>query len=258
MSDSEQCPLCEAEAVNHDIEFASGVCAECGFVIKSRDQPIDSDQTASADSLELSSSESSTERNQVLEVKDSSEQNLVKLLSMTESLGEILLLSPEGRIRAAEIVTEAWRRNILHGRSMSAGAGAAVHIACRELGCPRPVRRIADVAEIDSAVLYDTYQPLVDVLSLNLDAPQPIEFVPFICKSLERSPTETTVAQDLLRDRKEGIAGNPAGVAAAAVYVTLQNQTPEDAVTYREVGKVVKMTKETVWKQATELRQSGP
>ena len=255
MSDPEQCPLCEAEAVNHDIEFTPGVCAECGFVVKNRDQTVDPDQTVSADGPELTPpSEPFTGGDQVVEVKDSSEQNLVELLSMTETLGETLLLSPEGRIRAAEIVTEAWRNNILHGRSMSAGAGAAVHIACRELGCPRPVRRIADAAEIDQAVLYGTYQPLADVLSLDLDSPQPIEFVPFICESLERSPAETA-AQDLLRNRKKEIAGNPAGTAAAAVYIALRNQTPDDAVTYRRVGEVVKKTKETVWKRATELRQ---
>lgn len=255
MSGSNECPLCGAEAVDDDIEFAPGVCSECGFVVKNRNQSADLDQIRPVDDPEsLPSPKPSEEENQALEVRDSSEENLVELLSMTETLGETLLVSSEGQIRAGEVVTEAWRRNILHGRSMSAGAGAAVHAACRELEHPRPARRIADAVEINTTELYDTYQPLVDVLSLDLNSPQPVEFVPFICNSLERSPAEIAAAQDLLRDRKKEMAGNPAGIAAAAVYITLRDQAPEDAVTYREVGETIKMTKETVWKRATELR----
>lgn len=258
MSEIGKCPLCERENVDQNIEFASGVCTDCGFVISDREQSVEPGQTEVVDISESSTaSVLSEEWTQVVEVQDRSEQNLVDLLSMTETLGETLLVSSDGRIRAAEVVTEAWRRDILHGRSMSAGAGAAVHIACRESGYPRPVRRIADAVELDVSTLHKTYRPLVDVLELDLDSPQPIEFVPFICDSLKRSATESAMAQDMLRDRNEDMTGNPAGIAAAAVYITLQDNTPKDRVTYREVATVVSMTKETVWKRATELRQAS-
>lgn len=258
MAEYEQCPLCGAETVDQDIEFAPGVCTDCGFVIGDHEQSVDPKQTEATDRQESSTSPGSSEEwAQVVEVRDASEQNLVDLLSMTETLGENLLVPPDGRIRAAEIATEAWRRNVLQGRKVNAGAGAAVHIACRELGYPRPARRIADAVEIDASTLYNTYRPLVDVLALDLDSPQPIEFVPFICDSLECSDTETAAAKGLLRDRNEDTIGSPAGIAAAAVYMILKDQTPKSAVTYREVAQVVNMTKETVWKRATELRQSG-
>lgn len=258
MSESEQCPLCGAEAINHDIEFAAGVCADCGFVINDRDQSVESERTEATDNPEASTTtDPADEWTQVIEAQDASERNLVELLSVTETLGETLLASSDAQIRAAEIATEAWRRNILHGRNMSAGAGAAVHLACRELGYPRPARKIAEAVEIDTSTLYNTYRPLVEILAPDLDSPQPIDFIPFICDSLGLSANEISAAQDLLCDQNEDGIGNPAGIAAAAVYMTLQDQSPENAVTYREAAQVVCMTKETVWKRATELRQSG-
>lgn len=229
MSESEQCPLCGVEAITHDIEFAVGVCADCGFVINDRNQSVESEETEVIDNPKASTTtESSDEWTQMIETRDVSEKNLVKLLSMTETLGKTLLIAPDVRIRAAEIATEAWRRNILHGRNMNAGAGAAVHLACRELECPRPVRKIADAAEIDTSSLHNMYQPLVEVLAPDLDSPQPIEFVPFICDSLELSTDEVSAAQDLLCDQNRDVIGNPAGIAAAAVYMTLQNQSTEN------------------------------
>lgn len=255
MSETERCPLCEAEHIDQSIEFAFGVCTDCGFVVDDRERSIESEYIEAPKSPDSSgSSELSTEWTQVVKVQDASEQNLVDFLSMTEKLGEALLVSTDGRVRSAEVATEAWKRNVLHGRSMDAGAGAAVHLACRERGCPRPARKVAEAAGIKVTTLHDIYRPLTDGLAINLDSPEPAEFVPFIFESLERPTTGISTAQALLRDRNDSVVGNPAGIAAGAVYVTLQCQLPEDTATYREIAQAIGMTKETVWKRATELR----
>jgi len=254
MNKPNQCPLCESKNIDQDVEFADGICAECGFVISDSKHPVEQEHTENID--RPASSESSEEWDNSVEMKDASDRNLVELLSMTDSLREPLLLSTEARVRSAEVVTEGWRKNVLHGRSMSAGAGASVHLACRELKCPRPASIVVDAAQVDSATLRATYGPLVEVLGINLDPPRPAEFIPFICESLGHPSVETSATQILLENQTEPVVGNPAGSAAAAVYLAIQHHPSGDKVTYREAAQAIGMTKETVWKRTSELRRS--
>lgn len=254
MSKSEQCPLCKAETVTQDIEPVPAVCSNCGFVVKNCEQSTYPEQTTIT-TESPPSSKSSSDWNQAVNIRDSSEQNLVDILSTTENLAKTLLVSSEGKIRAGEIVTEAWERKILHGRSMNGGASAAVHIACRELGCPRPAQKIAYEAEIDTSKLYNIYWPLVNALSLDIEPPQPIEFVPFIFNSLGHDYNNMLETDKLLNNQKIEANGNPAGIAAAAVYIALERQDDKSKATYREISRIVEISKETIWKQATELRK---
>lgn len=252
MTENTQCPACGSSQIDRSREFAWGVCADCGFVISSSS---DAGEPEPTEAIDVTDAAESTEGwQQTVEARDKSDHNLIELLSLIDTLSEPLLLSDETRIRSAELATKAWEKGILHGRSMNAGAGAAVRLACRELGRPRPIRTVADTVQTDETAVQNMYRLLTDTLRIDLDPPKPDDYVLFICKSLER-PSVKIAAKRLLQHNRESTAvGDPSGIAGAAVYIATQEHASIDAVTYREVAAVIGMTKETVWKRATELR----
>lgn len=252
MIESKQCPACGSEDIDYDREFAWGICADCGFVIADSSNAVEPEPPEAIDVADAD--EPTKAWPQTVEAQDKSDQNLIELLTLIDTLGEPLLLSDEARVRSAELATKAWENSILHGRSKNACVGAAVRLACRELRCPRPIRVIADIVQTDVSSIQSIYQLLIDTLAIDLDPPKPGDYVLFICESLECTNVETSAQQLLHHNREYTAVGDPSGIAAAAVYIATQEHASIDAVTYREVGKVVGMTKETVWKRATELR----
>ena len=132
--------------------------------------------------------------------------------------------------QASSMFRTAQDADLLPGRSIEGGAGAAVYIACR---CNSVVamERIAEVARCSESHLWSTYKAFQRELSLPVPLQTPIDWVPRTLSNVPRavSPALRQRAHDYAQAATEasGFAGKPACIAAACVYLASQ-ETGED------------------------------
>jgi transcription initiation factor TFIIIB Brf1 subunit/transcription initiation factor TFIIB len=245
----EECPGCGAENITYWEELDTWICDDCSYVVEARisntstpdfSEDIDGDEIADQ------------AWDQSISVKDKSEANLVEVLSQVEKVADELLLSHELAIRGAEIIVEAWQANFMHGRTKPDTVGAAVYAASREMQQGIPPAIIANQIESEQQTIKDTYQQLKTDLNLNIDPPSATEYLEHICQELDLTAEVAKTAEMLLDGYHAG--GNPVGIAAAAVYVVSNNEGNE--LTLRGVAEVTGLTKETIWRQASKIREA--
>jgi len=247
------CPACGTGSITHWEELGSYICDTCSYVFDPEDSSSDVPPSLSKPETETNSGTAEqTHWQEHVAVKDNSEANLVDILSQSEEFSKELDLPQELEIRTAEILTEAWKSNFMHGRNKTDTIAGVLYTVSREKGKSIPPGVISRVVETDKQAVKNTHQKLTKKLSINLETPTPEEYVPSVCRELG-VPTEIEDdAVDLLSE-KEPRGGNPIGIAAAGIYVTC-NQKDID-LTLREVAAIVSMTKETIWRQKSKLTE---
>jgi len=247
ISDMEQCPRCGAGAIGNNSGTTSPFCTTCGFVVT--EEIEGHERSHSKDSIQA---ESDLDWKKQVVTRDSSDENLICLLETVDEVGDQLLIEHDERKRSGEIAVQAWIEGLLSGRSIRTVAAASVLISCRISHRNRPYEKVAVAAEIDPSSLYDTCKILVNTIEIDLDPPHPAHYIPYIHKQLDL-PQNAFNPYSWIEQLQEMPAGNPVGVAAAAVYLELQDT--DVSVSYREMGEIVGLTKETLWRQAVELRR---
>lgn len=188
-----------------------------------------------------------------IDIKDVSDQRLVDLLTRVDVVAEDLALKEAVRVRTAELVVETWESRFMHGRSEDATIAACVSTACREAEQPRPAPAIGEAIGVEASKLKSTFGKLLAELDLELAPVGPAEYVPYLGEELALDGESMAVAIESLREA-DGISGNPAGIAAAAVYVAISDFP--DSVTLSEAGKAAGVTKETVWRKVEDIRDN--
>jgi len=248
-----ECPACGTGSITHWEELGSYICDTCSYVFDSEDSSADvsfslseSEQNTDAETAEQ------TDWQDHVAVKDHSEANLVEVLSRSEEFCEELDLPHELEIRAAEVLTEAWKSNFMHGRNMTDTIAAAMYTISRENGQSIPPGIISRIVGTEKQDVKNTNQKLTQQLSIELDTPTPEEYVPSVCEELGL-PTEiqNDAVELLSEERPRG--GNPVGIAAAGIYVTCDQRNID--LTLREVAAIVNMTKETIWRKKSKLTE---
>lgn len=186
-----------------------------------------------------------------VEIKDVSDQRLVDLLTRVDVVAEDLALEEGVRVRTAELVVEAWESRFMHGRSEDVIIAACVSTACREAERPRPAPVIAEAIGVDASNLKSTFWKLIAELEPQLTPVSPVDYVPYLGEELALDSESVAVAVEGLREA-DGIPGNPAGVAVAALYLAVSDCA--NAVTLSEAGQAAGVTKETVWQRVEDIR----
>jgi transcription initiation factor TFIIB len=87
-------------------------------------------------------------------------------------------------------------------------------------------------------------------LDLQINPPGPKEYVPHLNSLFELPNHVEREAFEILRDT-ETTGGNPAAIAAAALYTATQDS---DSLTLQTAGKAAGVSKETVWRHSTEFK----
>lgn len=248
ISPVEECPACGVEQVSRWEELKAWVCEECSYVVNTA-----AAKSATPDFSTDTRGEEVDNRNwdQVISVEDKSEANLVEVLSETERVSDELGLSEEITLRAAEIVVEAWKANFMHGRTMPDTVAASVYAASREVQRGVPPAIIADNIKSNQQSIKSTYQQLKSELRLDIDPPSPTEYLSHICRECNLPEEVVQIAEELVEEHHTG--GNPVGIAAAACYEAAN--TEEIDLTLRVAAEVVGLTKETIWRHTSKLRQ---
>jgi transcription initiation factor TFIIB len=188
---------------------------------------------------------------EAVEVKDVSDQRLVDLLTRVDIVAEELALAEAVRVRTAELVVEAWESRFMHGRSEDATIAACVSTACREAERPRPAPAIGEAIGVDASKLKSTFRKLVTELKLQATSVGSVDYVLYLGAELALDGESMAIAVEELR-AADGIPGNPAGVAAAALYLVVSDCA--NAVTLSTAGQAAGVSKETVWQRVEDLR----
>lgn len=249
MTDQESidtCPVCGEKNVT-EIRDRGTVCQECGLVHNGNRWSETSDRGIVSDHPNDGSE--TEEWQDGITIRDASDKQLVGMLSQIESAAQDLRLTPEVRNHAADILIEAWTEDLMHGRDREGVIGASLYLSCRELNDPRPTTTVASAVDAADDQLRNGYQVLLDELELYHDPPDASDYLSYLGEELRLTENSIQKASDLLSDQM--IGGNPAGVAAGALYVVSR---ADENITLADAGEVAGVTKETVWRKARDLK----
>lgn len=190
--------------------------------------------------------------------------------SLRTGLGEVarlvsaLELPKSIHNRAASVYREAWKADLLQGRSIEAVASASVFAACRLERLPRYIEEIASVAVIDDAAIKNTYKLLNRELQLATPPPLPRDFLPRLASAVDAHPRVERRAHQLVADPAVGILANgrqPAGVAAACLYhAHIESEQSNVKLTQGRLateGNTTSTTLRNIWQELRALMNDG-
>lgn len=187
-------------------------------------------------------------------VQSSVERNLAQAMNELDRLSDVLLLPRNVREEAARIYRLAVDKGLVRGRSIESVVAAAIYSACRELKVPRTLDEIAKHTRSDRKDIARCYRLLLKELDVRVKTSDPIDFIPRIAHSLGLSGAVMKKAAEILniaRERGVTAGKDPAGLAAAAVYIA-SLQVGEKR-TQKEVAHVAGVTEVTVRNRYKEL-----
>jgi len=188
------------------------------------------------------------------------QRNLAHGLGEIRRLTGALGLGSSIQKQASSMFRTAQDADLLPGRSIEGGAGAAVYIACRCSETVVDMSSIAVVARCSESSLWTTYRAFQRELSLPIPIQQPPDWVPKIISAVPLS-VESKLrqrSQDLARQATEapGFAGDPSSIAAACVY--LASQENEARWTQTTIGEAAGVSPNSIraWYRELEDRFS--
>jgi len=244
------CGVCGGELTERG-PSSTLVCEGCGRVPRN-DQSEDATGTVDK-RLESGTGReqpAASEWEETVEIADSTDEQLVELLSYMDEVGRTLGADPTDQDRAAEVITQAWEGRLVEGSSMSVAVGACWYVVFREQREPRPIGCVAEVVNATSSEIHAFRRKVTDELELSLTISQPSEYLPYLRFKLDLPTAVSKKAEKRLENAR--IPGNPAGVAASGLY--LASQDSGEALTMREAGQAVGLSKETIWQRVSDLR----
>ena len=245
----DQCPACGARNVNTDTGVAGAVCEACGLVHDGNDWASDIADGLDSEGGSKGQAESNGDWREEITIRDATEKQLVTILSKIDEVAEELSLSTEEQNQAADLITEAWKHNLMHGRDMESVIAAGIYVTCRRSGEPRPGTAIAAITGTDETTLQNTYWVLIRELELQSRPPGPTGYIPYLREELGISKATAERARE--RISGSDACGNPAGIAAAALYSA--SSAGRESFTLCEAGDAAGVTKETVWRKSKEI-----
>lgn len=134
--------------------------------------------------------------------------------------------------QACSLFETAQSDDLLVGRSIEAGAAAAIFIVCRMADCPRQAETIVEPARCSVDDLWNMTGVLRRELSLPVPIQEPVDFVPEITASLEDdvSTGMRLEAEQLASEVHETstVQGKPSAIAAGCLYaVSCRDDRPQ-------------------------------
>ena len=250
--DHSQCPACGGIDVKLGKVLDDGhVCADCGLVHNGEDW-VESFEDDLSIGIQQNNETASGSWREEISIEDATDQQIVEMLSMVDSVSTKIGLSETERVRSAQLVLDAWRGGLLHGRTTKGAVASSIYLTCRESGTPRPAHAVADCCGIDVGELQNMRKVLYQDVELEIDPPSPSAYLPYLTTDLDVSEKCGENASELLSNSQLP-SGNPVAIAAAGLY--LISKDSHDPSTLREIGDAAGVTKETIWRHSTDLKE---
>lgn len=254
----DSCPVCNGELTTVAENRDAVVCAECGSVDP---QPTESEacdtqlaeHTGDGGDDGLNTHDIKQGWKSKVGVSDSSDENIVEILSLVDAYIKGTKLPQEVRFRAAEVLLSAWEDGLFEGRQKEPLTAGGVYAAARELGYPRPLTKVSNTAEVRESTVNDAYRLVVSVLELEIPIAGPEDYVSYVGRELSLPQPLIHEAATMI-EKEIDCSGNPAGIAASVLYLFAAD---EHDITLRQAGEAAGVSKETVWRHTRTIRNSG-
>lgn len=244
----ETCPACKAEEIERGTYNLEGRCTHCGFVIREdSDAPPDwliggkPSEGTQGDNWSAQSS-----------VRNATEQRISRAFEKLEDICNRLGLEANLRRDAAEIYCDAHCAGTTDGRGTDCLVAACIRLASLQAQHPIPAARINGISEIADRDLRLAVAALGDDLDCELPTPTPVDYVPYLTNALNlATPQKQSIVEDLelVAGDKSLVGKNPAGIAAAEVYLAVVDATQS------MVAEAVGVSSETIRVRSNQLEQ---
>lgn len=190
--------------------------------------------------------------------RNSKERNLKQALGEIERMGSALGVPKTVRETASVIYRRALEDDLLPGRSIEGIVTAAIYAAVRQAAIPRSVDEVAAVSRVDEVEFKRAYRYLGQELGLEIQPPDPEDYIAKYASALNVSGELETRAHELLQTAKAAhihSGKNPIGLAGAALYAAglLTNET----LTQSEVAEVTNVSEVTIRNRYQELLETA-
>ncbi|MCC6030173.1 MAG: transcription initiation factor IIB [Desulfurococcales archaeon] len=192
-------------------------------------------------------------------VQNTLDRNIAQAYAELSKLGNALGLSKEVIDQAAIIYKKAIESGLIRGRAIESIVAAALYAACRVMGTPRSLDEIVKYTRSDRKEIARCYRLLWkelnwEELNIEIPKPDPSMYIPRIVAQLGLSGNVEAIAKDIvakIRNTGIGAGKDPAGIAAAAVYIAtlLTNEKRSQ----KEIATAAGVTEVTVRNRYKEL-----
>jgi transcription initiation factor TFIIB len=186
--------------------------------------------------------------------RNSKERNLKQALGEIDRMGSALGLPENVRETASVIYRRALAENLLPGRSIEGIATASVYAALRQAAVPRTVDDVTAVSRVDGTEFTRAYRYLVRELRLEIQPPNPTDYLPKFASDLDVNEAVEARAAALLEGAMAVGAHSgksPVGLAAAALYAA--GLLGEEHLTQEAVSAVTNVSEVTIRNRYREL-----
>ena len=192
--------------------------------------------------------------NERFRTRDSKERNLKQALGEIERMSSALGLPKSVRETASMIYRQALKKDMLPGRSIEGMATASLHAAARMEQLPRSVDEITAVSRVDEVEFKRAYRYLNRELQLEVQPPDPNEYLPRFASELDVDEATERRARELLETGKRfnlHSGKSPVGLAAAAIYAAAKSTN--EPLTQSDVSEVTDISEVTIRNRYQEL-----
>jgi transcription initiation factor TFIIB len=151
------------------------------------------------------------------------DRNLMLAFSELNLLKDKLGLSHAVIEKIAYIYRKAQERKLMRGRSISAMVGAAIYIACREMGTPRTLKDIIAASNVKRKDIARNCRLLIRELDIKVPIADPMKCITKIANKANLSEKTIRHAIGTMTEviEKEITAGkHPMSLAAAVLYIS--------------------------------------
>jgi transcription initiation factor TFIIIB Brf1 subunit/transcription initiation factor TFIIB len=257
---TDQCPHCNGEVTAVAGNRDAVACVDCGAV-NPQESPNEEETTypkapvTDASSGQHGGTQTSSDGwTHEVSISDSTDENLVEILSIVDTVVERLSLPQSVQLQAAELVFSVWEEGLFAGRHKETVTAGGVYAAARRCDHPRPLTKVSDAVGVAESNVNDVYRVIIAELALEVPISTPADYVPHVGDELSLPQSVIDEAETILSQDSE-CRGNPAGVAASMLYLL----APDDQeITLQQAGSAAGVSKETVWRHTQTLCDSVP
>lgn len=249
-----QCPVCDGTDTDQGLDDCPPICTDCGYLIRP-----DNDTNPPMYSLDEDSSKTVnvTTWTEHYRIENATQKRLAEAFEQLEEVSADLGIPPHIRQAAAEIYCAAVKNDLTDGRAATVVVAVCILFASRRCERPIPQSRLIACADITRSGFSTCRSELEAELDEDVVpkagriVPEPTDYLPFLAKALtldQRAVADTQRQLRSIAGAPSLIGKDPVGIAAAAVYVTVED------CTQAAVSHAAGVSTETTRKRVTQLR----
>jgi len=250
-AESIPCPICGGNNVDHGVSECPPVCTDCGYVIRQdREEDVSIRVPTGADTQSI------TEETwaETYRIENATQQRLARAFEQLEAISNPIDVPADLRSEAADIYCEGFKRQLTDGRETSVTIAVCLRIASLRRGPPIPIDILIDRAEVCRSAFTTCYSDIATELDVKQDPPSAINYLSFLEMVIDLDQTTRDDAQrrlEIVTEESSVTGKNPAGFAAAAVYLAADERTQAD------MSEAIGVSTETIRQRVGQFREVG-